>query len=135
MEKKQLDQLISQMENYLECWKQFNKFVSLARSKKFSDEDETQFLDIKSVLTQELEMILAVVTCDQPSKEEVHALIGGTPSLKYLSEVNEATARGLENNWHKIFIGFQSILGQLKVQQKQLDADSGWGSFFKKKKG
>jgi len=28
------------MENYLECWKQFNRYTNLARGKKFSPEDE-----------------------------------------------------------------------------------------------
>ena len=51
---KKVEQLIAQMENYLECWKQFNQFVTLARTKKFSAEDENQFLEIKSVLVQEL---------------------------------------------------------------------------------
>src|SRR4051812_35648635 len=58
---KKLEQLITQMENYLECWKQFNGFVNLARTKKFGGEDENQFLEIKSVIVQELELILASV--------------------------------------------------------------------------
>ena len=52
---KKLDQLVDQVENYVECWKQFNRFVTLARSKKFNPEDETQFLETKSILIQELE--------------------------------------------------------------------------------
>ena len=44
-----LDQLILQMENYVECCKQFNHYVNLARIKKFDEEDENQFLEIKSV--------------------------------------------------------------------------------------
>ena len=47
MHNKKLDQLIVQLENYLECWKQFNYFVTLARSKKFTAEDENQFLEVK----------------------------------------------------------------------------------------
>ena len=35
MRNKKLDRVIQQMENYLECWKQFNQFVILARGKKF----------------------------------------------------------------------------------------------------
>ena len=42
-----VEQLILRMESYLECWKQFNTFMSMARSKKFSQEDENQFLEIK----------------------------------------------------------------------------------------
>lgn len=134
MDKKKLDQLIVQLEHYLECWKQFNHYLSLARSKKFEDEDENQFLEIKSVITQELEMIMAAIDSGTPSKEEVHNLISSAPSVRYLSEMQDSGLRGLENQWHKIFIGWQSILGQLKVQQRELESQSGWSRFFGKKK-
>ena len=41
--------------------------------------------------------------------------------------------RGLENQWHKIFLGWQGILGQLKVKQKELEGKSFFGSLFGKK--
>jgi hypothetical protein len=124
-----LDDLTRQMENYLECWKQFNNFVNLARGKKFSPEDETQFLEIKSILVQELELILASVEVSSPNREEVHTLVGNAPSLRYLSEMNEGILRNIENQWHKIYIGWHAILGQLKVRQRQDDSKT---SFFKK---
>ena len=61
MDRKKLDELIAQIENYLECWKQFNHNLTLARTKKFDPEDESQFLELKSVLAQQLEIILASV--------------------------------------------------------------------------
>ena len=134
MRNKKLDQLVMQLENYLECWKQFNNFINLARQKKFTSEDENQFLEIKSVIAQELELILSAVECTQPSKEEVHALISSAPSIRYLSEMNEGTLRGVENQWHKTYIGWQSILGQLKVQQRAEDSKSILSSLFGKKK-
>lgn len=122
MANKNIDQLIMQLENYLECLKQFNYFVNMARTKKFNAEDETQFLEIKSVLVQELELILSTVECGSPTKEEVLALIASAPSIRYLSEMAEGVVRGLENQWHKIFIGWVSILGQIKVQQRKGEA-------------
>lgn len=131
---KRVEQLIAQMENYLECWKQFNQFVSLARCKKFSAEDENQFLETKSVLVQELELILASVEVTSPSRQEVHDLVGNAPSLRYLSEMNEGVLRNLENSWHKIYIGWHAVLGQLKVRQRDDDSKSGFvGSMFSKK--
>ena len=128
---KQLDQLIHQMENYLECWKQFNQFVTVARAKKFSPENDTQFLEIKSVLVQELELILAAVEVASPTREEIHTLVGSAPSLRYLSEMSEGAMRNLENQWHKIYIGWHSILGQLKVRQRTEVTKPG---FFGRKK-
>ena len=138
MSNKKMDALIQQMENYLECWKQFNNFVNLARAKKFGPEEETQFLEIKSVLIQELEVIFASVEVAAPTREDVHTLIGNAPSLRFLSELNEGAQRNLENQWHKIYIGWHSILGQLKVKQQSEDDKSGFSGFFggaKKDKG
>ena len=130
MSNKKMDSLIQQMENYLECWKQFNHFINLARTKKFSAEDENQFLEVKSVLIQELELIFASIEINSPTREEVHTLIGNAPSLRFLSEMNEGALRNLENSWHKIYIGWHAILGQLKVRLS-MDVDkSGFGGFF-----
>lgn len=119
MAKKKLDKLIEQMENYLECWKQFNHFVNLARTKKFKPEDEEQFLEVKSILVQELEFILAAIESGGPTREEVHTLVSGAPSLRFLSELQDANLRTLESQWHKIYIGWHSVLGQLKVKQRE----------------
>ena len=133
MSNKKLSVLTQQMENYVECWKQFNHFLNLARTKKFGPEDESQFLEIKSILVQELELIFAAVEVNSPTKEEVHALIGNSPSLRSLSEMNEGAVRNVENQWHKIYIGWHSILGQLKVRQHADENKSGLGSLFGKK--
>src|SRR6266700_950483 len=97
MQQKQMHQLIQQLENYTECWKQFNHFVNVARAKKFNQEDETQFLEVKSVIVQQMEMILASVEAGSPTKEEVLTLIGGAPSLRYLAEMNDSALRNVES--------------------------------------
>ncbi len=133
MSQKQLDPLIQQMENYLECWKQFNRFLNLARAKKFGAEDEEQFLEVKSVIIQELELILASVEVASPTREEIHTLVGGAPSLRFLSEMPEGALRNMESQWHKIYIGWHSILGQLKVRQRAEASRSVLASVFGKK--
>jgi hypothetical protein len=134
MQNKQMHQLIQQLENYTECWKQFIHFVNVAREKKFGSEDESQFLEVKTVIVQQLEMILAAIEAGTPPKEEVLSLVGSAPSLRYMGELNEPALRNLESQWHKLYIGWHSVLGQLKVQQRQLENRSMLGSFFEKKK-
>lgn len=134
MRNKKLDHLIQQMENYLECWKQFNQFINVARGKKFGPEDESQFLETKSIIIQELELMLASIEISSPTKEEIHTLIGNSPSLRYLAEMNDNALRQLENQWHKIYIGWHAILGQLKVKQREQEAKSTLASVFSKKK-
>jgi hypothetical protein len=124
MRNKKLDTLVLQLENYCECWKQFSRYLNAARAKKFDQEDETQFLDMKGLITQELELIMSAIDCTFPTREDVHGLLGGAPSIRYLSELNEGALRGLENQWHKIYISWQSNLGQLKVQQRRVESQS-----------
>jgi hypothetical protein len=132
MNKSNVDQLILRMESYLECWKQYNNFMAMARAKRFSQEDENQFLEIKSVITQELELILSSIDCGPVSRDDVHALIASAPSIRFLSEMNDNGLRGVESQWHKLFISLQSILGQLKVRQGQIESKSLMKSWFGK---
>ena len=97
MSQSKLDNLITQMESHLECWKQFNHYLVMAQAKRFEPEDESQFLEIKSAITQDLELILAAVESGAPSREDVHALLASCPSIRYLSEINENALRAVEN--------------------------------------
>jgi hypothetical protein len=130
---KKIDSLVVQMESHLECWKQFSHYMNMARSKKFELEDEAQFLEVKSVITQELELIMAALEVQTPTKEEIHTLIAQAPSLRYVSEMNEGAIRGMENQWHKIFIAWQALVGQLKVQQKSDEKKGFFQNLFGKK--
>jgi len=134
MSNKKLEPLIQQMENSLECWKQFNQFVNQARTKKFGADDENQFLELKSIIVQELEVILAAIEVSSPTRDDVHSLIGSAPSLRSVSELNEGALRNLENQWHKIYIGWHAILGQLKVKQHAEPEKSALASIFGTKK-
>ena len=128
MTAKELNQLVTQIETHIECWKQFNHFVNVARAKKFGPADDNHFLEIKSIIVQELELIFASVEVPSPTREEIHTLIGNAPSLRYLSEMNEGALRSLESQWHKIYISWHSILGQLKVKQHAEEVKTFWGS-------
>ena len=63
----------------------------------------------------------------------MHSLIAAGPSIRFLSEINENSLRTVESHWHKLFIGLQSILGQLKVKQQQIESKSLLKSWFGRK--
>ena len=96
--------------------------------KKFGPAEESHFLEIKSIIVQEIELIYASVEVASPTREEIHTLIGNAPSLRYLSEMNEGALRGIETQWHKIYIAWHSILGQLKVKQHAEEVKTFWGA-------
>jgi hypothetical protein len=125
---KEINQLVAQIETHIECWKQFNHFVNVARNKKFGAADESHFLEIKSIIVQEIELIFAHIEAASPTRDEIHGLIGGAPSLRFLSEMSEGTLRGIETQWHKVYISWHAILGQLKVKQTVEETKSFWGA-------
>ena len=127
MTPKEINQLVTQIETHIECWKQFNQFIAQARAKKFGPADENHFLEIKSIIVQELELIFAAIEVQSPTREEIHSLIGSAPSLRFLSEIGEGALRNLETQWHKIYIGWHAILGQLKVKQRTVENKTFWG--------
>ncbi|MDQ3624195.1 MAG: hypothetical protein M3463_17185 [Verrucomicrobiota bacterium] len=132
MHYKNIEEFVLHLENYIECWKQFNQYVNLGRDKKFSRDDEIQFLEVKSIIAQGLEAITASAEKSGPRKEEVNALFANAPSLRYLSEMPDA-ALSVESQWHKIYLSLQSLLGQLKVQHNKQDKGAGWSLFSGKK--
>ena len=124
---KEVNSLIGQIESHIECWKQFNHFLGVSRAKKFGAADDAHFLEIKSIIVQELELIFASIEIQTPTRDEIHALIGNAPTLRALGETNEGALRNLESQWHKIYIGWHAILGQLKVKQRAENGKSFWG--------
>jgi hypothetical protein len=130
MNYKNLDEFILHLETHIECWKQFNYYVNLARDKKFTAEDETQFLDLKSLITQGAETLHPNEVKGGLRKEEVIALFAGAPSLRYLADMSDSIPT-VEGQWHRIYLHLQSLLGQLKVQQNKHTEKpaTGWSLF------
>jgi hypothetical protein len=131
MSYKNLDEFILHLEAHIECWKHFNHYVNLARDKKFTPDDEAQFLDLKSLITQGTEGIASSEAKGGPRKEDVLALFSTAPSLRYLSDMSDSIP-SVEGQWHRIYLALQSLLGQLKVQQNKAEERGGWSLFGRK---
>lgn len=130
MNYKNIEEFILHLETHIECWKQFNYYINLARDKKFTADDETQFLDLKSLITQGAETIHSSEVKGGLRKEEVLALFAGSPSLRYLADMSDSIPT-VEGQWHRIYLQLQSLLGQIKVQQNKHTEKtaSGWSLF------
>ena len=115
------EDIVLWIENHLESWRQITHFIGLARGKRFDVTDEDQFLELKGVIVQELEMILAGGECSSPTKNDIHTMMNNVPSLRSLSQLNEGALRNLELQWHLIYIGWHATLGQLKAKHRTLD--------------
>jgi hypothetical protein len=86
------------------------------------------------VIIQQLELIMSSIEAGTPEKEEIMTLIGMAPSLRHLSDLSEGAFRNVESSWHKMYISWHSVLGQLKVQQRKNASQSMFSRLFGKKK-
>ena len=116
------DDMVVWVENHLESWRQIPHYISVARGTTFDTADEDQFLELKGVIVQELEMILAAGECNCPTKDEVHEMMNNIPSLRYISQLNDGALGNVEHQWHLIYIRWHATLGKLKVKYKELEA-------------
>jgi len=95
---KNLDEFILHLENYIECWKQFNHYVNLARDKKFSREDETQFLELKSLLTEakvdEVHLVLSLVASAKSLQATAEKFAPAGATAMILTKLDEAVGMG-----------------------------------------
>jgi len=141
MTKKELDEMISNLELYIENWKQFYNFINLVRERRasadkkpFSIEEENQFLDVKSLIIQQLESILAYFPAESPpiNREEVYNVVTPVSSLRSMMEISDGSLRGIETQWHKIFIELQSLIGQAKIERQKMESKSIFGFLFRK---
>jgi hypothetical protein len=122
-------QLIPRIESHIGCWKQFNYFANLARAKKFGPEDKSHFLELKKIIEQDAEVIFAATEVPSSVREETIALLDRAPSLRRLSELGGDDLTGFENAWHKLYTGWHSILGQIKINRRD-----GVASIFSREK-
>ena len=118
MTAKRHDELIARIGIHIGCWRQFNHFVNVACAKKFGPEDESHFLELNKIIEQDLEMIFASIEVKSPTPQEIIALLDRASSLQRLSEMGGGDLHGIKNAWHTIYIGWHSILGQLKIRQR-----------------
>ena len=126
------DEILVWVENHLESWRQIPHYIDVARGKTFDTADEAQFLELKGVIVQELEMILASGECQWPTKDDVHEMMNNVPSLRYISQLNEGALSKVEHQWHLIYIRWHATLGQLKVKYKEFEAQNPKNGFLQR---
>ena len=124
------DDIVVWVENHLESWRQILHYIGVARGKTFEAADEDQFLELKGVIVQELEMILASGECYWPTKDDVHEMMNNIPSLRYISQLNDGALGNVEHQWHLIYIRWHGTLGQLKVKYKEFEARNSKSGFL-----
>jgi hypothetical protein len=123
MRDRNLERNIRRLEAFLERWRELGQFLERGISgMEFAPEDEAAFLDLKSAVAQEHEVIMTVVATSNERDDRPLKLLNLVPTLDVFRDMPEGMPRKIMNDWHNAFINLQALLGRMKGKQAQLAA-------------
>jgi hypothetical protein len=121
MRDRKLEKNISRLESLIEQWKQLSQFLDRGfRPEPIESRDEAAFLELKSNIAREYELLMTTLGTIAERDEKVLRLLNVAPSLQSLRELEEGIDKKIVGDWHSVFIAMQALLGRLKGRQATL---------------
>ena len=125
MRDRNLERNIKRVEAFVERWKQLSQFLDRGfKMEVFSGEEEGAFLDLKSKIAQEYELLMSTLGDSQERDDRALKLLNSVPSLHSFRELPEGMSKKIANDWHSTYLSLQALLGRLKGRQAQLASSS-----------
>jgi len=116
-----LEKNIGRLESLIERWKQLSQFLDRGfQPQPIEAQDEAAFLDLKSSIAREYELLMTTLGTISERDEKVLRLLNVAPSLQSLRELEEGVDKKVVGDWHAAFIAMQALLGRLKGRQVTL---------------
>ena len=132
MRDRNLEKNIKRVEAFVERWKQLSQFLDRGfQGQSFSPEEEGAFLELKSVIAQEHELLMTTLASGERDDRALK-LLNTVPSLHSFQELPEGMAKKVATDWHNAYISLQALLGRLRGRQTQLAQISSLSIGFKR---
>lgn len=132
MRDRQLEKNIARLEALIEQWKALSQFLDRGFQQNFTAEDEAAFLELKSGIAREYELMMTMLANMADREDRAVRLMNSVTSLAAFKEFPEGTDRRIATEWHNAYIGWQALLGRLRGRQAQLAATSSVGVAFRR---
>ncbi len=121
MRDRRLEKNIARVEAFIEKWKRLSQFLDRGfQDENFTAEEEAAFLELKSVIAQEHEVLMTTLGTEGDRSDKGLRLLNSVPSLQALRELPEGGDKRLTNEWHSFYLWLQALLGRLRGRQAQL---------------
>jgi hypothetical protein len=121
MRDRNLERNIQRVEASIECWKQLSQFLDRGfKGESFAGEEEVAFLELKSRIAQEHEMLVVTLGSEMERDDRALRMMNSVPSLSAFKELPEGMSKKLATEWHSTYLGLQALLGRLRGRQAQL---------------
>jgi hypothetical protein len=121
MRDRKLEKNIKRLESLIEQWKQLSQSIDRGfQPQDIQAQEESAFLELKSGIAREYEMLMTTLGTIAERDEKVLRLLNVAPSLQSLRELEEGMDKKVVGDWHSIFIAMQALLGRLRGRQATL---------------
>jgi len=121
MRDRNLEKNIQRVETFVESWKRLSQFLDRGfKGDPFTGEEEAAFLELKSRIAQEHELLVVTLATEADRDDRALRLLNSVPSLASFKELPEGMAKSLANEWHSTYMTLQALLGRLRGRQAQL---------------
>ena len=128
MRDRNLEKNIKRVEGFIERWRQLSQYLDRGfHAQDISTQDEAAFLELKSNIAQEHELLMITLVSAAERDEKPLRLLNAVPSLAACKELPEDTAKRVATDWHNTYMALQALLGRLKGRQEQLATISSFG--------
>ena len=125
MRDRNLEKNVQRVEAFVESWKQLSQFLDRGfKGDPFTGEEEAAFLELKSRIAQEHELLSVTLATDVDRDDRALRMLNSVPSLASFKDLPEGMAKRLANEWHSTYLALQALLGRLRGRQAQLQSVS-----------
>jgi len=121
MRDRNLEHNIRRLEAFLDRWKQLSQYLDRGfRNENFTPEEESAFLELKSTIAQEHQVLATTLANEASLDERALRLLNNVPSLQACRDLADSAANRTATEWHNTFMALQALLGRLSGRKAHL---------------
>ncbi|MCM8814013.1 MAG: hypothetical protein NC924_08810 [Candidatus Omnitrophica bacterium] len=116
-----LEEKIKQVKEFIDLWASFyNTYKKAAGQPSFTDEEEKNFLELKSTLARKYQAMMDSMGLKPTAEDRTFDVISQVMSLKSIPNLSPLQIEKLENDWHNSYITLNKIMGSLENKRNEL---------------
>jgi len=118
-----VDKLVNRVRDYVGEWTRFGKILASYPARGADKASlEIQFLDVKSTLAREHQVLKNLLGPDFRFDPNIVNLLSSCTSLESIYSQSEVAVKKLQGEWHRAFISMNETLGTLEDKRKRIVA-------------
>ncbi len=133
MRNRDLEMKIARLQEIIGLWNRFYEITAaVLKGAEFGEPLENEFLELKSSLARKFQSLADKFPRKTFPEEEVADVLSQAVSLGHLKQFSSFAASEFQNQWHKVYISLNRMLGHMESERDELRKVSGLGVFIKR---